>query len=120
DDDPDTSLVLRRHLQLSGYAVVTADTAEKGISAALAVKPALILLDISLPEMDGFEAVQVLRRKTRIPILFLSGHTDTKDKVLGLKLGGDDYICKPFDIDELLARIERALKRAAAPRAGSW
>ena len=120
DDDKDTLLVLRRHLQNNGYGPLTADSAEKGIALALQERPALILLDVSLPEMDGFDAIQVLRRKTRIPILFLSGRTDTKDKILGLKLGADDYICKPFDVDELLARVARALKRAAAPRSGSW
>lgn len=120
DDDKDTLMVLRRQLQNAGYGVLTAASAEKGIAAALAEQPALILLDVSLPEMDGFDAIQVLRRKTRVPILFLSGHTDTKDKVLGFKLGGDDYVCKPFSADELLARVERALKRAAVPRSGSW
>ncbi len=112
DDDS----LLRRSLALSlekaGYRVVTAASGEDALSVAAAARPDLVLLDIGLPEMDGLEALRLIRQRVGAPVIFLTARRRELDEVLGLELGADDYVTKPFDIDVLLARIRAVLRRS--------
>lgn len=110
DDETDIRRLLKDALELEGYRT---DTAENGVQALalLQNKPDLILLDINLPDMDGYQICQTIRDYVSVPILFLTARTQEADRVLGLKVGGDDYILKPFGMDELLARIEAHFRR---------
>ena len=112
EDDPDMAMGLRDNLQFEGYQVSVAPDGEKGLEAAGHVKPQVILLDVMLPGIDGFEVCRRLRAKgVKCPILMLTARGQEIDKVRGLELGADDYITKPFGVRELLARIKAALRR---------
>ncbi len=118
EDEPDMAMGLRDNLQFEGYEVTVAADGEEGIRSALQVRPHLILLDVMLPGMDGFEVCRLLRAKgIKAPILMLTARGQEIDKVRGLELGADDYITKPFGVRELLARIKAALRRAHASEA---
>jgi DNA-binding response OmpR family regulator len=118
DDEPTLVATLKYNLEREGYCVITAGDGESGLSAARANRPDLILLDLLLPVMDGLEVCRILRRETTIPILMLTAKTGEIDKVVGLELGADDYVTKPFSMRELLARVRALLRRAeAAPPA---
>lgn len=110
DDEDGIRQLLRDALELEGYSV---DTAESGIKAVELLKnsPDLILLDINLPDMDGLRICQAIRGYVSAPILFLTARTGEQDRIRGLKAGGDDYILKPFSMEELLARIEAHFRR---------
>jgi len=113
DDSEDIRVLLRRILANAGYDVSEAAGGEEAFSRAGAIKPDLILLDIVMPGMDGFAVCEELGRKgllTDVPVIFLSARSDTADKVRGLGAGGSDYITKPFDKAEVLARVENQLK----------
>jgi DNA-binding response OmpR family regulator len=114
DDEPTLVATLKYNLEHEGYRVITAADGESGLSTARAKRPDLILLDLLLPVMDGFEVCRILRRETTIPILMLTAKTDEIDKVVGLELGADDYVTKPFSMRELLARVRALLRRAEA------
>jgi diguanylate cyclase (GGDEF)-like protein len=114
DDDPNISLLLKVNLENAGYAVIRAGDGIEGVALALREKPALIILDIMMPNINGFEVCRRLRENndtSLIPVIMLSARGQPLDKITGLKLGADDYITKPFDIDELFARIDSRLKR---------
>ena len=113
DDDPQIRDVLRIALKQAGYEVVEAGDGAEGLAKARRGKADLIVLDIGLPEMDGLELCRNLRADHDTPILFLTARDDEIDRVLGLELGGDDYVTKPFSPRELIARIRAILKRAA-------
>jgi len=112
DDDPFLRRTLTLHLEQAGYAVACAGTAELALSEAEQIPPDLIILDIGLPGMDGFDAVHRFKEITYAPIIFLTARRRSMDQVLGLQLGAEDYIIKPFDIDVLLARVHTALRRS--------
>jgi DNA-binding response OmpR family regulator len=112
DDEPTLVATLRYNLEREGFAVDTASDGESGLSAARASRPDLILLDLMLPAMDGLEVCRVLRREMTTPILMLTAKTEEIDKVVGLELGADDYVTKPFSMRELLARVRALLRRA--------
>ncbi len=115
EDEPDMAMGLKDNLQFEGYQVTVAADGEAGLRAALSFHPQLILLDVMLPGMDGFEVCRRLRQKgVRDPILMLTARGQEIDKVRGLELGADDYVTKPFGVRELLARIKAALRRARA------
>ncbi len=121
----DDDLLLRRsvafNLERAGYRVSTAANAEDALSLSQRDTPDLVLLDIALPGMDGLDALRRFRERLQVPIIFLTGRRRELDQVLGLELGADDYITKPFDNDVLLARIKavlRRLQRAPASEAG--
>jgi len=101
-------------LERQRYRVSCASTAEKGLRLARELKPDLVVLDIMLPGMDGLELLRVLRRESRVPVILLSARRGETDRILGLRLGADDYVTKPFSPGELQARIEGHLRRAAA------
>ena len=119
EDAEDLVLLLKSHLNKEGYQFLHAGTAESGLAAARKHKPDLILLDVVLPGMDGLELIRILRRESSVPVIFLSSKAAEIDRVLGLKLGGDDYLTKPFSFAELEARIRAVLQRAKGPRDGS-
>ena len=113
EDDPSIALGLRMNLEAEGYRVLSADDGEKGLLTARAESPDLIILDVMLPGMNGFEVLRTLRRDGHMmPIIILSARTGEMDKVTGLELGAEDYVAKPFSLAELLARVRAALRRA--------
>jgi len=115
DDDELLRRSLAFNLEKAGYQVMTAASAEDALAQAQVEPPDLVLLDIGLPGMDGLDALRTLRARTaHLPVIFLTARRRGLDEVLGLELGADDYITKPFDIDVLLARIKVVLRRARA------
>ena len=115
EDDPAIRLGMQRSLEFEGFSVELATDGEEAIQRAFDKKPDLIVLDIMLPRVNGFEVCKTVRKyDTTIPILILSAKSDEGDKVLGLELGADDYITKPFSVRELTARIKAALRRSRA------
>lgn len=110
DDEIDLVNMLQDFLDMKGYEVITALDG-KEILKKLNERPDLILLDVNMPQLDGFKTCQMIRDKTAIPILFLTARTNERDRVKGLMIGGDDYIIKPFSLAELLARIHAHLMR---------
>jgi two-component system, OmpR family, alkaline phosphatase synthesis response regulator PhoP len=112
EDDAGIQMILRDALTSQGYQVTTADDGMKGLELARELKPALIILDVMLPLMDGFEVCRKIRKEGIIsPILMLTVKDEELDKVLGLELGADDYMTKPFSLKELTARIKALLRR---------
>ena len=112
EDDAGIQMILRDALTSQGYQVTTADDGMKGLELARELKPVLIILDVMLPLMDGFEACRKIRKEGIVsPILMLTVKDEELDKVLGLELGADDYVTKPFSLKELTARIKALLRR---------
>lgn len=99
-------------LQKEGYTIMTASDGEQAVEKARVDKPDLVLLDVQLPKKDGWAVCREIRQTSRMPIIMLTARTEEADKVLGLELGADDYLSKPFSMRELLARIRAALRRA--------
>ncbi|HZL41898.1 MAG TPA: response regulator transcription factor, partial [Verrucomicrobiae bacterium] len=113
EDDPTMLTGLKDNFEFKGYKVVTASDGDKGLKAALSVRPDLILLDIMLPKINGYELCRLVREaKLDTPIIMLTAKGEESDIVLGLNLGADDYVTKPFSIRELLARAAAFLRRA--------
>jgi two-component system OmpR family response regulator len=112
DDEPSIADVISIALRYNGYEVETAADGTAALRAVAEFRPQLIVLDVMLPDLDGFEVARRLRdRAEDVPILFLTARDTTEDKVRGLTLGGDDYVTKPFSVEELLARIATVLRR---------
>lgn len=111
DDDPQIRDVLSMALERAGFEAVLARDGAEGLNQAKAIQPALAVLDIGLPEMDGLELCKAIRKDSDLPILFLTARDDEVDRILGLELGGDDYVTKPFSPRELVARVRAILKR---------
>lgn len=117
EDDPSIALGLRMNLEAEGYQVLAAEDGEKALTVARSQRPELIILDVMLPNMNGFEVLRTLRREGHtMPIIILSARTGEIDKVTGLELGAEDYVAKPFSLAELLARIRAALRRGSPPQ----
>jgi two-component system, OmpR family, KDP operon response regulator KdpE len=116
DDEEPTLQLISLLLERKGYEVLKAMRAEEGLKKAYRNHPDLVLLDIMMPEMDGWEVCRRLRELSDVPIIFLTAKTDVKDRVKGLEMGADDYVMKPFDNDELVARVRAHLRRAPAPQ----
>jgi two-component system KDP operon response regulator KdpE len=115
DDEPQILRALRINLTARQYDVVTAADGSQALRAAAERHPDLIVLDLGLPDMDGVEVIHSLRGWTPVPIVVLSGRTTSTDKVDALDAGADDYVTKPFNVDELLARIRAVTRRTAGP-----
>jgi Response regulators consisting of a CheY-like receiver domain and a winged-helix DNA-binding domain len=111
DDDKNLLEVIRYNLVNEGYSVILAENGTQAVEIALQEKPELIILDIMLPGIDGFDVCRILRKEMSVPILMLSAKIDEIDKVVGLELGADDYIAKPFSVRELMARVRASLRR---------
>lgn len=116
EDEQDLVKLLQVTFEKQGYLVFCAQDAVTGLSIARKEKPDLILLDIMLPQMDGLEFCRIIRQESSVPILFLTAKGSEVDRILGFKLGGDDYLTKPFSMGELIARVEALLRRAGPGR----
>jgi DNA-binding response OmpR family regulator len=111
DDEATLVATLRYNLEREGYRVVTASDGDKALTVARQERPDLMILDLMLPVIDGLEVCRILRRETSVPILMLTARAGEVDKVVGLELGADDYVTKPFSTRELLARVRALLRR---------
>jgi two-component system response regulator MprA len=116
EDDEAILAFLRRGLGFEGYEVDTAENGQKGLALAAGDRPDLVVLDWMLPGMDGLEVCKRLRTMGRMPIMMLTAKDSVSDRVLGLDAGADDYMVKPFNLDELLARIRALLRRTQSPK----
>ena len=113
DDDPRLRDLVRLALERAGHSVITAADGTHALTQAMRDAPDLIVLDVGLPEMDGFETCRRIRARSDVPILFLTARDDEIDRIVGLELGADDYVTKPFSPRELVARVAAILKRTA-------
>ena len=126
DDEPQILRALRINLQARDYEVVTASSGRSALQAATDTRPDLVVLDLGLPDMDGVEVVRSLRTWTSVPVLVLSGRLNSQAKVEALDAGADDYVTKPFNVDELFARVRAVTRRTGEPehpepvRIGDW
>ena len=111
DDDPQIRDILGMALERAGFDLIMARDGAEGLEQAKSANPSLAVLDIGLPEMDGLELCKAIRRDSDLPILFLTARDDEVDRIIGLELGGDDYVTKPFSPRELVARVRAILKR---------
>ncbi len=121
DDDPHIREVIRFALRREGFETLEAGNGAEALQVFAAHRPQLVILDILMPEMDGTEVCRALRAHSRVPVIFLSSKDEEVDRILGLELGGDDYVTKPFSPRELVARVRAVLRRTvtapAEPRA---
>jgi len=117
EDDRNIAELLQMYLEKEGYAVTVANDGGQGLSKFRAIKPDLVLLDVMMPVMDGWSVCKAIRAEGQTPVIMLTAKGETDDKVTGLKIGADDYITKPFEMKEVLARIEAVLRRSAGTNA---
>ncbi len=115
DDEPQMQRLLKVALTAHGYEIREAETGREGIGQAAVFHPDLIILDLSLPDLDGIQVVKQIREWTRTPVIILSVREQESDKIAALDAGADDYVTKPFSMGELLARLRTALRHAAGP-----
>jgi len=118
DDEPSILNLVTAYLKPEGYEIYTAANGEAGLKAVRAYKPDLIVLDVMLPGMDGIELLTRLRRESDVYVIMLTARTEETDKIVGLTVGADDYVTKPFSPRELTARVKAALRRIHAGAAG--
>lgn len=114
DDEKNIVDIIAFNLKKEGYQVITAADGEEGVEKTFSENPDLILLDIMMPKMDGYEACRKIREKKHTPIIMLTARAEEVDKVLGLEMGADDYVTKPFGVRELMARVKANLRKVAA------
>ena len=120
DDEPNIVDVIAMALRYQGFDVATATTGGEALSQVTALRPHLMLLDVMLPDMEGFEVAERLgAQRAGVPIIFLTARDSTEDKIRGLTTGGDDYVTKPFSLEELVARIRTVLRRSGIAEAES-
>src|SRR3970040_185627 len=120
DDEPSIVNLVAAYLKPEGYEVYTAMDGPSGLKAARAYKPDLVILDVMLPGMDGIELLSRLRRESQVYVILLTARTEETDKIVGLSVGADDYVTKPFSPRELTARVKAALRRLqTGPGSGS-
>jgi two-component system OmpR family response regulator len=120
DDEQNITELIATAMRYEGFDVQSAATGRQALDAISTFRPHLVLLDVMLPDLDGFEVARRVRQEgRRVPIVFLTAKDATEDKVRGLTLGGDDYVTKPFSLEELLARV-RAVLRRVSRRRGVW
>ena len=119
DDDTNICELLRLYLTTEGYQVTTANDGEEGLEKFSQVKPDMVLLDVMMPRLDGLEVCRRIRKMGNTPVMMLTAKGETFDKVLGLELGADDYMVKPFDAKEVVARIKAVLRRCLTSSAAA-
>ena len=112
EDDKNIADLLRLYLEKDGYQVTVAGDGGEGLEKFRANQPDLVLLDVMMPVMDGWQVCRAIRAESQVPVIMLTAKSETDDKVMGLKTGADDYITKPFEMKEVLARIEAVLRRS--------
>ena len=115
DDDRNILAIIEMYLRKAGYEVTCVERGDEALQAFRRVQPALVVLDVMLPGMDGWEVLDKLRQESDVPVIMLTAKGETLDRIQGLDLGADDYIVKPFDAKELLARIKAVLRRSSLP-----
>ncbi len=115
DDEPRMTRFIRMNLELEGYRVVEAHNGLEALDKVRTNLPALVILDAMMPELDGFETLEILRETSSIPVIMLTVRADEEDKVRGLELGADDYVTKPFSTRELVSRVKAVLRRTQSP-----
>jgi DNA-binding response OmpR family regulator len=118
DDEPKIAQLARDYLEHAGFSVLTAGDGRSGLAAAARERPDLIVLDLRLPDIDGLDVARLLRKESTVPIIMLTARGEETDKVVGLELGADDYMTKPFSPKELVARVRAVLRRWEFARAG--
>jgi DNA-binding response OmpR family regulator len=116
DDEPKIVKTVRAYLENAGFRVVAAGDGQMALTVFRHEKPALVILDLGLPAIDGLDVARTLRRDTNVPIIMLTARVDEADKLIGLELGADDYVTKPFSPRELVARVRAVLRRTGAER----
>jgi two-component system, OmpR family, alkaline phosphatase synthesis response regulator PhoP len=116
DDEPKIVQLARDYLEHAGFAVVVAHDGKAALTTARAEVPDLVILDLGLPELDGLDVARALRAESSVPIVMLTGRSEESDKLVGLELGADDYVTKPFSPKELVARVRAVLRRTERPR----
>ncbi len=116
DDEPKIVKTVRAYLESTGFRVVIAENGQMALTVFRHEKPALVILDLGLPGMDGLDVARTIRRDSNIPVIMLTARVDEADKLIGLELGADDYVTKPFSPRELVARVRAVLRRAGAER----
>ncbi|MDE7121654.1 MAG: response regulator transcription factor, partial [Oscillospiraceae bacterium] len=114
DDDQNICDLLRMYLEKEGYSVIISNDGKEAVNKFRALNPDIVLLDIMLPSMDGRQVCREIRKDSNVPIIMISAKNETFDKVLGLELGADDYIAKPFDAKEVIARIKAIARRVGS------
>src|SRR5437870_1333275 len=119
DDEPKIVQLARDYLEHAGFAVVTAHDGKAALASARGQRPDLVVLDLGLPELDGLDVARTLRAESNVPIVMLTGRSEESDKLVGLELGADDYVTKPFSPKELVARVRAVLRRLERPRLSS-
>ena len=112
DDDTNICELLRLYLEKEGYETIVVNDGEAALEAAAKHNPDMLLLDIMLPKLDGWQVCREIRKSSAVPIIMLTAKGETFDKVLGLELGADDYVTKPFDAKEVVARVKAVLRRS--------
>jgi two-component system, OmpR family, alkaline phosphatase synthesis response regulator PhoP len=113
DDEPKIVEICRDYLKAAGFLVITAGDGAQGLASARRENPDLVVLDLMLPEVDGLDVCRTLRRESDVPIIMLTARVEETDKLIGLELGADDYMTKPFSPRELVARVRTVLRRAS-------
>jgi two-component system, OmpR family, alkaline phosphatase synthesis response regulator PhoP len=119
EDERDIAKLLKYNLEKEGHEVFSARDGQEGLEMALEEKPDLVILDLMLPKVDGTEVCRQIRKESRVPIIMLTAKKEELDRVLGLELGADDYVTKPFSVRELMARVKTVLRRANPTEEGS-
>ena len=119
DDDKNICELLRLYLEKEGYTVVLANDGEEALERFSAENPDILLLDVMMPKLDGWQVCREIRKTSEVPMIMVTAKGETFDKVLGLELGADDYVVKPFDTKEVVARIKAVMRRTGKPAAGS-
>ena len=117
EDDRNIAELLQMYLEKEGYAVTVAADGGQGLTKFRSIKPDLVLLDVMMPVMDGWSVCRAIRAESQTPIIMLTAKSETEDKITGLRSGADDYITKPFEMKEVLARIEAVLRRSCGTAA---
>ena len=120
EDEPNLLAALQYSLKQEGYTALTATDGEIGLRMATSLSPDLVILDVMLPSLDGFEVCRIIRRESGVPILMLTARGEEVDRVVGLELGADDYVTKPFSMRELLARVRNLLRRTSSPQTSDF
>ena len=118
EDESRIARLVRDYLEHAGFAVIAASDGEAALASARATKPDLVVLDLGLPGQDGLDVTREIRRSSTVPIVMLTARGDEADRVVGLELGADDYVVKPFSPKELVARVRAVLRRTGLARAG--